>query len=47
MLRKPAFPADLKACHTLTEPLKKSPEQIRFPFAQGIKIERVNLEGFT
>ena len=39
MLLKPAFPADLKAYPTLTEPLRKLPEQILFLFAHGIKRE--------
>ena len=47
MLRKPAFPADLKAYPTLTEPLKKLPEQILFLFAHGIKREGMRGEGLT
>ena len=45
MLRKPAFPADLKAYPTLTEPLKKLREQILFHFAHGTKPEGMRSEG--
>ena len=47
MLLKPAFPADLKAYPTLTEPLKKLQEQILFLFAHVIKREGVRSEGLT
>ena len=44
MLRKPAFPADLKVYPTLTEPLKKLREQILFHFAHGTKREGMGSE---
>ena len=47
MLRKPAFPADSKAYPTLTEPLKKLPEQILVLFAHGTKREGVRSEALT
>ena len=47
MLRKPAFPADLKVYPTLTEPLKKLQEQILFLFAHGTKCEGVRSEALT
>ena len=47
MLLKPAFPADLKAYPTLTEPLRKLQEQILFLFAHGTKREVIGSEGLT
>ena len=44
MLQKLAFPADLKACLILTEPLKKLLEQTLFLFVHGTKPEVIGSE---